>query len=113
MKIIDVNKSCILADKIFLADKFLSRLMGLLSFKSLEKNQAMILRPANSIHTFFMRFPIDLLFVDKNNRIVKTVSCMRPFRATSICLKSQFVIELPAGTIDAKNTSIGDCLQIQ
>jgi hypothetical protein len=113
MKIINVNKNYILADKIFLSDKFLARLMGLLSFKSFDKNQAMILRPSNSVHTFFMRFPIDVLFVDKNNSIVRIVRHMKPFRVTGVYLKSKFVVELPVGVIDATKTSVGDYLQIQ
>ncbi len=113
MKIINVNRSCILADKIFLADNFFARLRGLLGFRSLDENQAMILRPSNSVHTFFMRFSIDVLFVDKNNSVVRVVRHIRPFRATAVCLKSKFVIELPVGVIDTTKTSVGDYLQIQ
>jgi len=112
MKIVNLNKNCILAEEIFLADKFLERLKGLLGFKSLNKNQAMILRPSNSVHTFFMRFPIDVLFVDKNNRVVRMVKHMDPFKATTLCLKSKFVIELPIGVIDSTQTSLGDILQL-
>ena len=113
MKILNKNKNCILAEEIFLADNFLARLSGLLNFRSLDKNQAMILRPSNSVHTFFMHFPIDVLFVDKNNSVVKMVRNMKPFRATAICLKSKFVIELPIGVIDLTKTLVGDSLQIK
>ncbi len=113
MRIINLTKNHILAENIFLADNFLKRLKGLLGYKSFEKNQAMILRPSNAVHTFFMRFPIDVLFIDRNNTVVKTVSNMGSFRATGIYLKSAFVIELPAGVINSTQTTEGDYLQIQ
>ncbi len=113
MQIINLTKNHILAENILLADSFLKRLKGLLGHKSFEKNQAMILRPSNSVHTFFMRFPIDVLFVDRNNTVVRTVRNMRPFRATGIYLKSVFVIEFPAGVISSTQTTEGDYLQIQ
>lgn len=85
----------------------------MLGNKSLEENQAMILQPANSVHTFFMRFPIDVLFVDRNNIVVKAVSNMGVFKVTRIYFKSAFVIELCAGTINTTQTAEGDYLQIQ
>ena len=113
MKIINLNKNSILAEEILLADNFLTRLRGLLGFKCFNKNQAMVLRPCNSVHTFFMHFSIDVLFVDKDNKVVKIVRNMKPFKATMICLKSKFVIEFPVGVVDSTKSSIGDILQIQ
>jgi len=112
MKIINLTKNQVLAEDVLLSTSFLKRLKGLLGYKSLEENQAMILRPANSVHTFFMRFPIDVLFVDKNNIVVKAVSNMVSFKITRIYLKSIFVIELHAGMINATQTAEGDYLQI-
>ena len=111
-KIINLTKNKILAEDVILSTSFLKRLTGLLGYKSLEKNQAMILQPANSVHTFFMRFPIDVLFVDRNNIVIKTVSNMVPFRATAIYFKSLVVIELPSGMISTTQTAEGDYLQI-
>ena len=112
MKIINLTKNQILAEEVFLSASFLKRLKGLLGYSSIGKNQAMILHPANAVHTFFMRFPIDVLFVDKNNIVLKAVSNMRPFRATGIYLKSLFVIELHSGIINSTQTAEGDYLQI-
>jgi uncharacterized membrane protein (UPF0127 family) len=112
MTIRNLSKNCILAEKVFLADSFLKRLKGLLGFQSLEKNQAMVLRPSNSVHTFFMSFPIDVLFVDRSNIVIKAISNLGPFRTTKIFLKSVFVLELPAGIIASTNTAEGDSLQI-
>ena len=112
MKIINLTKNQILVDEVLLSASFLKRLKGLLGYRSIGKNQAMILRPANSVHTCFMRFPIDVLFVDRNNIVLKAVSNMRPFRATGIYFKSAIVIELHAGIINSTQTAEGDCLQI-
>jgi uncharacterized membrane protein (UPF0127 family) len=111
-KIINLTKNKILAEDVILSTSFLKRLTGLLGYKSLEKNQAMILWPANSVHTFFMRFPIDVLFVDRNNIVIKTVSNMVPFRATAVYFKSLVVIELPSGMISITQTAEGDYLQM-
>ncbi|MBN2831517.1 MAG: DUF192 domain-containing protein [Candidatus Omnitrophica bacterium] len=113
MKILNITKDCILADRVFLADSFLARIKGLLGFKSLDVGQAMIIRPCNSVHTFFMHFPIDVLFVDKNNRVAKIIKRMKPFRVSLMCTRSKSVIELPAGIINSSNTSTGDMLEIQ
>lgn len=112
IKIINLTKNQVLAGDVILSTSFLKRLKGLLGYKSLQENQAMILRPANSVHTFFMRFPIDVLFVNRNNMVVKAVSNMEPFRATGIYFNSVFVIELRSGTIKATQTAEGDYLQI-
>jgi len=113
MKIINLTKNKILAEDISLSSSFFKRLKGLLGCRSIAKNQAMILRPANSVHSFFMRFPIDVLFVDRKNLVVKAVSNMQPFKATGIYFKSSFVIELYAGILQETQTTEGDYLQIQ
>jgi len=113
IRIINLTKNQVLAEEVLLSTNFLKRLKGLLGYKSLEKNQAMILRPANSVHTFFMRFPIDVLFVDRNKIVVKIFRNMKPFKVTGVYLKSAFVIESSAGVIDSTQTAEGDCLQIQ
>jgi uncharacterized protein len=113
IKIINLTKHQVLAEHVLLSTTFLRRLKGLLGYKSLEENQAMILRPANSVHTFFMRFPIDVLFVGRNNIVVKAVKNMGSFKITRIYFKSAFVIEFPAGLINATQTAEGDYLQIQ
>ncbi len=79
---------------------------------NLGVGEAMVIKPCNAIHTFFMRFPIDVLFVDKHNKVVKAISNLPAFRLTSICFASQFVVELPSGTIKATHTVSGDQLTV-
>jgi len=95
-----------------MANTLFSRIKGLLGRKDLPPKQGIILEPCNSIHTFFMRFSIDVIFVDKNNRIIKTLSRFSPNRISPIYWYSQKVIELPAGTLDSSHTQILDQLEL-
>ena len=99
-----------MADNAVIADTFFKRARGLLGKKEFHRGQALVLDPCNSVHTFFMRFPIDLLFVSKDNKVVKAISRLAPFCLSPICLKSRFVIELPPDTIKLTLTSPGDQL---
>jgi uncharacterized membrane protein (UPF0127 family) len=110
--ILNKTKDCILANKVQTADTPVKRMVGLLGRKSLSQGEALIIKPCNSVHTFFMRFPIDVLFVDKNNLVVKTINNIVPFRISPISFRSKFVIELPVGTIQATKTFPGDQLII-
>jgi hypothetical protein len=110
--IINQTKNKTLASIVFLADSPFKRMKGLLGEKSFKAPEAMVITPCNSVHTFFMRFPIDLLFIDKHSKVVKAVANLPSFRLTPIYLASRFVIELPAGTIHTTNTSEGDQIVI-
>lgn len=110
MKIINRTKNTTVASNAVLADSLFARLKGLLGTKELKKGQALILNPCNSIHTFFMHYPIDVIFVSKDNVVVKTISCIKPFRLSSIYFKAKYAIELPVDTIRITATSKGDTL---
>jgi uncharacterized membrane protein (UPF0127 family) len=112
MKINNQAKGILLAEEALLKQTLLQRMKGLLGEKTLASGRGIILRPCNSVHTFFMRFAIDVLFVDKNNRVVKALSRVVPYRLSKIYFRAAYVIELPAGTIAATNTACGDLLQI-
>lgn len=112
MKILNRTKGTLIAQDAVLKATFWARMKGLLGERGLAAGCAVILLPCNSIHTFFMRFSIDVLFVDKNNRVAKTIADLAPFRLSSICFKATSAVELPAGTIKASRTSFGDILEI-
>ncbi|MBU0503872.1 MAG: DUF192 domain-containing protein [Candidatus Omnitrophota bacterium] len=110
MKITNKTKNTILADDVIIADTPSRRMRGLLGKKDFDKGRAMIIRPCQSIHTFFMRFSIDVLFIDKNNKVIKVIPDLRPFRLTPVYLDSAFIIEMPVGVIQLSLTSKGDTL---
>ena len=85
-----VCEHCLLAETMF------ARLRGLLGRSGLSSGEGMLLRPAASVHTAFMRFPIDAVFLDREDRVVKVAAELRPWRAAG-CRGSRTVLELPAG----------------
>jgi uncharacterized membrane protein (UPF0127 family) len=85
----------------------LSRMRGLLGRSSLPAGEAIILEPAASIHTFFMRFGIDVLFLDRSGAVVKVVKDLRPWRLAS-AKGARSVIEMAAGSTDGLDLQPGD-----
>ncbi len=112
MRLINQTKNTILSEDLSVANTPFSRIKGLLGEKSLEQGKALLIKPCNSIHTFFMSFPIDVIFIDKNNEVVKTISSLKPYRLSAIYFKASSVIELPVGVIQKTNTCVGDRLSL-
>jgi hypothetical protein len=113
MKIANITKGTVLAGQAVVADTIFKRLKGLLGEKEIVNGQALVIKPCSSIHTFFMRFPIDILFVGKDNKIIAAISSLPAFRASKIYFNAAYVIELPAGLLKATSTSAGDLLEIE
>jgi uncharacterized protein len=78
------------------ARSFFARLGGLLAVPRLREGQALVLAPCNSVHTLFMRYAIDVVFIDKQRRVLKLVENLRPWRAAA-CWHAHAAIELVAG----------------
>ena len=95
------------------ADNHWTRLRGLLGHEPLEEGEGLLIVPSNSIHMLFMGFPIDVLYVDSALKVIGLHHTLRPWRFGRIHLRSRFVIELPAGTLSATGTEVGDQLQVQ
>ena len=109
MRITNVTRRNELADRAEVADHGPRRRKGLLGRNGLAAGEALWIVPCEAIHTFGMRFPIDLVYLDRQRRIVKVKSCVRPGRL-SACLSAHSVIELPAGAVSASNATPGDTL---
>jgi uncharacterized protein len=100
MKAILTSTGKEMAADISVAASLPTRIKGLLGRDSLPTGEGLLIRPCKGIHTFFMKFPIDVVFLDKSNRILKSFSRLPPNRITPIYLKAHSVLELPAGTLD-------------
>jgi uncharacterized membrane protein (UPF0127 family) len=87
-----------------------SRRRGLLGRDSFPAGHAIVLAPSNAIHMFFMRFPIDVLFVRRNGEVVRVAANVRPWRI-AVALRAYAAIELPAGTIEQSGTRKGDVVE--
>ena len=113
LRVVDADKGAVISERVEAATAFFSRLRGLLGRKSLGAGEGMLLRPANSIHTFFMAFPIDVIFLDRSNKVVHLIPDMRPNHVSPLVRHGHTVIELPTGTIARSETTIGDQIQIE
>jgi hypothetical protein len=99
----------IVCERCVLADTALTRMRGLLGRRELPSGEGILLNPASSVHMAFMRFPIDAVFLDRDMRVVKVASDLRPWRlAGSKGAKS--VLEIPAGEARRRGLSVGDRL---
>jgi uncharacterized protein len=89
------------------AARMLPRMRGLLGRKNLPSGEGMLIRPAPSIHTFFMRFPIDVVFLSRQGEVLKVAESVAPWRARS-CRHSYAVVELAAGEAGRRGLAVGD-----
>ena len=113
MRILNRSRNTVIAEVVKVADSFGSRMTGLLKHRSLPAGTGLLITHCNSIHMFFMKFAIDVIFADGNDRVVGVVRAIRPFRLSPIFWKARYVIELPVGTIDGSKTSAGDQLMLE
>lgn len=97
----------IVCESVRVADKLGRRMRGLLGRKSLPSNEGILLRPAWSIHTAFMRFPIDVVFIDPEQVVIRIEHALRPFRTAS-CRGAREVVELAAGECERRGLEVGD-----
>ena len=111
MLIENITRNTIIATDAQLANTFFTRLKGLLGTEHLTFGSGLVIQPCYSIHTVGMKYRIDALFMDQQDRVMKCVMNM-PAGKFSICSNSRYVIELPAGTIAATGTSLGDILTL-
>src|SRR4030042_2198541 len=88
MKAYNVRNSKELSNNVAVADSLLKRMKGLLGKKEMLDGEALWIKPCISVHTFFMKFPIDVLFLDKRNRVIATISNLQPNRITGVYFKS-------------------------
>lgn len=112
MLIRNISRNSILANHCSIARTFFARFRGLQLKKSLPQGHGLLITPCNSIHMFFMRFSIDAVFIDSNNKVIYIDEGIRPWRVSKVIRKARSVLELPAGTVSATDTRVGDQLLI-
>ena len=89
-----------------------TRKKGLLGRDCLEDGQGLLFKGCSSLHTFFMSFPIDIIYLDKAGKVLKTAADVKPFKLVAAPFKAYYAIELPAGAIEKSVTRVGDLIQI-
>jgi uncharacterized membrane protein (UPF0127 family) len=111
-KLINQTKSTPLAENVETAQSLWTRTRGLLGRSSLESGKVLWISPCSSIHTCFMRFPIDVAFVDKHLKVTRVKTQIGPWKLVFSPWKSKSVFEFPAGTLTLENIQIGDQLHV-
>ena len=112
MSIRNVTRGTVLADRETWAVSAGDRTRGLLDHERLDEGEGLIISPCNSVHMIGMRFALDVVFVDKEDRVVRTIENLKPMGLTRIYLSARRVIELPVGTIGSTRTEPGDQLDL-
>lgn len=106
----NVTKSSMLADRAGIANTPETRNRGLLKHTSLDPGDGLWIAPTQAVHMFFMKFALDLIYLDRQKKVVKVRHNVKPWRI-SAALKAHSVLELPVGTIDSSRTEVGDQLE--
>ncbi len=105
------NRGVVFANAV-LATGFVGRLKGLMFKKRLHGMDALCLMPCNSIHTFFMRFSIDVIFLGKEGQVLKIIHELKPNKVSPIIRKSSCVIETTGGFCKLKGVKEGEKWEI-
>jgi uncharacterized membrane protein (UPF0127 family) len=112
MKARNRNRDVMLGDRIEWAGSSGTRKRGLLGRESLDSGEGLYLVPCQWIHMFGMRFPIDVAFLDREGRILAIQHSLKPNRVSRLVWRADGALELPAGTLEASGTQIGDVIEL-
>lgn len=107
----NITKQTMVADRALLANTSETRRRGLLRHERLEDGEGLLITPCEGVHTFGMKFPIDVLYLSKQ-RVVLKIRAEMPRRRMSFCLRAHSVLELPAGMAARTRTEAGDQLTV-
>jgi uncharacterized membrane protein (UPF0127 family) len=103
-------RSAVVAARLELADTFATRFWGLMGRAAIAEGAALWLEPCSSIHMMFVRFPIDVVFVDRDGKVLKVASGVRPWLGMAACAGARAAIELAAGAAQKAGIVAGDRL---
>lgn len=110
VKVVNLSRNEVLAETAAVAETPRSRRRGLLDYPPLARGEGLLIVPCRQVHTFGMRYPIDVIFVDASWAVRRTVRGLRPGRLSPLVLSSRAALELPAGTIEDTGTEEADLL---
>ena len=104
------SRGTILGERIEVADNYFSRLRGLLGRKGLGAGEGLLIVPSRGVHMFGMKFPLDVLLLDKERRVAGSYRALAPGKATGMHRGIRYALELPVGMIESTSTGEGDSL---
>jgi len=112
VSIVNLTRGTILAQRAAVAETPGSRRRGLLGTDALDDGEGLLILPCRQVHTFGMRYPIDVIFIDKSWTVRRITHRMRPGRLSALVLSSRAVLELPAAKAARTGTQKGDALDV-
>ena len=112
VEIVDRTRGTMIGDRIAVAETSLARMVGLLGKDTLAAGRGLWIRPSSGVHTFGMKFPIDVIGLDRSLKVVRIWERLLPHRITSLSLCLRSVIELPPGRIAECGVALGDTVTI-
>jgi uncharacterized protein len=112
-RVMNLTRNTLLADQGRRADSFMRRFKGLMGVTHFPVGQSLHIEPCNSIHTFFMKIPIDAVFLDRELQVVAICHAMPAWKMSKVYFSAKSVLELPAGTAAASKTEAGDRLSFE
>lgn len=102
------KSGALIADQVEIAGTFWQRLIGLLGRSGIKQNQGLLLPECNAVHSFMMRFPIDILFLDQERIVTKTVHRLKPNRMMFSSRRTRNTLELASGMLARYGVKVGD-----
>ncbi|MDQ6695503.1 MAG: DUF192 domain-containing protein [Chloroflexota bacterium] len=112
MHILNETRNTTMAGSARRANNFLARGRGLMFTPVLPAGDGLVIEPCNSIHMFFMRYPLDIVFLDKQGAVTFMYRGIKPWRVGRIVSGAHLAIELPEGVISASGTQLGDLISV-
>ena len=112
MTIENVTRGSTLATQARRADNFVTRARGLMMAPPLPDGGGLVIEPCNSIHMFFMRYPLDIVFLGKGGEVVFMYKGIKPWRMGRLVRGARLAIELPEGAIERSGTQVGDRIEM-
>ncbi len=109
----NLTKNVQIASDVEVADSPWTRMRGLIGRKDLAPGKGLWIQPSEGVHTIGMAFPIDVVYLDRDHRVLKVYHSLPPFRIGAVSMKTRSVLELPAGTLSRTQTTVGDILEFQ
>ena len=110
-KVVDKHSGKIIAAQMKIADSFFDRLIGLMFRSKMQGFDGLLITPCNSIHTCFMKYKIDVVFLNKDYEVIKIKRQMKPWRLTPMYFRATQVLELNGDTLP-KNIKEGDRFEV-
>ncbi len=113
LQVTNTTRDVVLVEDGRIADNVFTRVKGLLGKKGLEPGAGLLISPCSSIHSMWMRFRFDAVFISRENEVVHLMEDMPPWRASKMVWQAKSVLEIPSGWIAATGTEVGDQLKLE